>query len=74
MPIIPNNVHDWVEEFELPDLPDQTDDRDSASLTLFRFDADNVLLAECVPVEDAVAYCNDAHSRGDGYFVGYRLN
>jgi hypothetical protein len=74
MPYLPDRYEllDILLQYELPPLPDPTDDDNARDIILFRQDDTNIVIAEHVSLEDARAYATDEDTSGDGWFVGYR--
>lgn len=74
MPYLPDRreLTDILLQYELPPLPESTDDDNARDIILFVQEGTNVVLAEHVSLEDARAYATDDDTHGDGWFVGYR--
>jgi hypothetical protein len=71
-----NEIHDVIEGYKLPELPEEYDGEGSAQLVLFRQGNTSIPLADQVSITDAREYCRreDTHSTSGDWFVGYRLN
>jgi hypothetical protein len=71
-----NEIHDVIEGYKLPELPEEYDGEGSAQLVLFRQGDTNITLADQVSIADAQEYCQraDTHSVSGDWFAGYRLN
>lgn len=62
-------------EYDLPDLPDNTDDDDTEARDLILYTQDliapNYYLIERVTLGDARRYVNREDTHGEGWFVGF---
>ena len=62
-----------TEEYDLPELPEPTDDPDgeTAELVLFRFRQERISLGDGFTIADAQDYCSRDDTSGDGWFTGF---
>jgi hypothetical protein len=62
-----------IGELGLPDLPEpDEDDPEGRELVVFQFKGETIMLAEGIPLADAMEYCDREDTHGDGWFAGFR--
>lgn len=69
-----SDISQTVEDYNLPELPEEYDGTGERDLILFLHHEPNVLLTRYrygVTLDDARDYCSRDDTSGDGWFVGF---
>jgi hypothetical protein len=68
-----HDIDSILAEYGLPELPEPAgDDGETAELVLFRSQQENIPLGGDFALADAMDYCNQDDTHGDGWFTGWR--
>jgi hypothetical protein len=69
-----NEIYHVIKGYKLPELPEEYNGEDSASVMLFLQHDTSITRADSVSIADAREYCQREDTHGDCWFVGYFEN